>query len=171
MITMYRGKWKFSVMSADEAEKFIRESHFERIRFISITEANGYHIDFQKCKGNITFLPLKFDDCTTDLEGTCITEVQAKNIVKFVLDNHEADKADWFCVNCTAGVSRSAAVCAAIMRILCNDDMPVFTNSHFCPNMTVYREVLNAWIDKLSDDGENTSQEIWNSTNPDLIGE
>lgn len=171
MITMYRGKQKFSVMSADEAEKFIQESHCERIRFISITEANGHHIDFQKCEGNITFLPLKFDDCTTDLEGTCITNVQAGNIVKFVLDNHEADKTDWFCVNCAAGVSRSAAVCAAIMRILCNDDMPVFTNSHFCPNMTVYREVLNAWIDKLSDDGENTSQEIWNSTNPDLIGE
>lgn len=171
MITMYRGKWKFSVMNADEAEKFIQESHCERIRFISITEANGHHIDFQKCEGNITFLPLKFDDCTTDLEGTCITDIQAKNIVKFVLDDHEADKTDWFCVNCAAGVSRSAAVCAAIMRILCNDDMPVFTNSHFCPNMTVYREVLNAWIDKLSDDGENTSQEIWNSTNPDLIGE
>lgn len=171
MITMYRSKWKFSVMSADEAEKFIQESHFERIRFISITEANGCHIDFQKCEGNITFLPLKFDDCTTDLEGTCITDIQAKNIVKFVLDDHEADKTDWFCVNCAAGVSRSAAVCAAIMRILCNDDMPVFTNSYFCPNMTVYREVLNAWIDKLSDDGENTSQEIWNSINPDLIGE
>lgn len=171
MITMYRGKWKFSVMSADEAEDFIRQLHSERIRFISITEANGYHIDFHKCEGNITFLPLKFDDCTTDLEGTCITEVQAKNIVNFVLDNHEADKTDWFCVNCAAGVSRSAAVCAAIMKILCNDDMPVFTNSHFCPNMTVYHEVLNAWIDKLSDDGENTSQEIWNSTNPNLIGE
>ena len=54
MITMYRGKWKFSVMSADEAEKFIQESHFERIRFISITEANGHHIDFHKCEGNIT---------------------------------------------------------------------------------------------------------------------
>lgn len=171
MITMYRGKWKFSVMNADEAEKFIQESHFERIRFISITEANSYHIDFQKCEGNITFLPLKFDDCTTDLEGACITDVQARDIVNFVLDNHEADKTDWFCVNCAAGVSRSAAVCAAIMRILCNDDMPVFTNSHFCPNMTVYREVLNAWINKLSDDGENISQEIWNSTNPNMIGE
>ena len=53
MITMYRGKWKFSVMSADEAEDFIRQPHSERIRFISITEANGYHIDFQKCEGNI----------------------------------------------------------------------------------------------------------------------
>lgn len=172
MITMYRGKWKFSVMSADEAEDFIRQPHFERIRFISITEAHGgYRIDFHKCEGNIAFLPLKFDDCTTDLEGTCITDVQAKDIVNFVLDNHEEDKTDWFCVNCGAGKSRSAAVCAAIMKILCNDDMPVFTNSYFSPNMTVYRKVLNAWIDKLSDDGETTSQEIWNSTNPNLIGE
>lgn len=81
IITMYRRKWKFSVMSAEDAEDFIRQPHFERIRFISITEANGYHINFHKCEGNITFLPLKFDDCTTDLEGTCITEVQAKNIV------------------------------------------------------------------------------------------
>ena len=58
IITMYRRKWKFSVMSAEDAEDFIRQPHFERIRFISITEANGYHIDFHKCKGNITFLPL-----------------------------------------------------------------------------------------------------------------
>ncbi len=127
--------------------------------------------DFHKCEGNITFLPLKFDDCTTDLEGTCITEVQAKNIVKFVLDDHEADKTDWFCVNCGAGVSRSAAVCAAVMRILCNDDMPVFTNSYFCPNMTVYREVLNAWINRLSDENESVSTEIWNTVNKDMVEE
>lgn len=171
MVTMYRGKWKFSVMGANEAEEFIQEPHYERIRFISITEAHGYHIDFNKNIGNIEFLPLKFDDCTTDLEGICITKEQAQLIVSFVLDNHVADKTDWFCVNCAVGVSRSAAVCAAIMRILCNDDMPVFTNSHFCPNMTVYREVLNAWIDRLADDGENTSQEIWHSVNPNLIGE
>lgn len=111
------------------------------------------------------------DDCTTDLEGTCITDIQAKDIVNFVLDNHEADKTDWFCVNCAAGVSRSAAVCAAIMRILCNDDMPVFTNSHFCPNMTVYREVLNAWIDRLSDENDSTSTEVWNSVNQDIVEE
>lgn len=90
------------------------------------------------------------------------------NIVKFVLDNHEADRTDWFCVNCAAGVSRSAAVCAAIMRILCNDDMPVFTNSHFCPNMTVYREVLNAWINRLSDENDMVSTEVWNAVNQDM---
>lgn len=171
IITMYRRKWKFSVMNAEDAENFIRQPHFERIRFISITEANGYHIDFHKCKGNITFLPLKFDDCTTDLEGTCITDVQAKNIVNFVLDNHEEDKTDWFCVNCGAGKSRSAAVCAAVMKILCNDDMPVFTNSYFDPNITVYREVLNAWVNRLSDENESVSTEIRNTVNKDIVEE
>lgn len=39
IITMYRRKWKFSVMNAEDAENFIRQPHFERIRFISITEA------------------------------------------------------------------------------------------------------------------------------------
>lgn len=38
IVTMYRRKWKFSVMSAEDAEDFIRQPHFERIRFISITE-------------------------------------------------------------------------------------------------------------------------------------
>ena len=41
IVTMYRRKWKFSVMSAEDAEDFIRQPHFERIRFISITEANS----------------------------------------------------------------------------------------------------------------------------------
>ena len=85
--------------------------------------------------------------------------------MNFVLDNHEADKTDWFCVNCGAGKSRSAAVCAAVMKILCNDDMPVFTNSYFDPNMTVYREVLNAWINRLCDENESISTEIWNTVN------
>ena len=48
IVTMYRRKWKFSVMSTEDAEDFIRQPHFERIRFISITEANGHHIDFHK---------------------------------------------------------------------------------------------------------------------------
>ena len=29
IITMYRRKWKFSVMSAEDAENFIRQPHFE----------------------------------------------------------------------------------------------------------------------------------------------
>lgn len=81
------GSWDFMVMSAQDAEEFIRKPHNRRIAFISITEAHGYHIDFDKSYDKINFLPLKFDDCTTDIEGTCITDIQADNIVKFILDN------------------------------------------------------------------------------------
>ena len=154
------GTWDFTVMSAQDAEEFIRKPHNLRIAFISITEAHGYHIDFDKSYDKIDFLPLKFDDCTTDIEGICITKEQAVNIVKFILDNKS--KVDWFCFNCSAGVSRSSAVCAAAMRILCNDDMPVFKDGYFCPNMTVYREILNAWVDIISDENEKISIDHWN---------
>lgn len=149
IITMYRRKWKFSVMSAEDAEDFIRQPHFERIRFISITEANGYHIDFHKCEGNITFLPLKFDDCTTDLEGTCITDVQAKDIVKFVLDNNEEDKTDWFCVNCGAGVSYPAALeYTAIPPCCCpgpGSVFPSFPPGNWQVRRSSQREPLRQW--------------------------
>lgn len=29
IVTMYRRKWKFSVMSAEDAEDFIRQPHFD----------------------------------------------------------------------------------------------------------------------------------------------
>lgn len=154
------GSWGFMVMSASDAEEFIKEPHNRRIAFITITEAHGYHIDYEKSYDNIKFLPLKFDDCTTDIEGTCITREQAISIVNFVLENK--NKVDWFCFNCGAGVSRSSAVCAAVMRILCNDDSPVFKDCYFYPNMTVYREILNAWVDIISDENEQTSLDYWN---------
>lgn len=37
--------------------------------------------------------------------------------------------------------------------------------------MTVYREVLNAWIDRLSDENDSTSTEVWNSVNQDIVEE
>ena len=154
------GSWDFMVMSAEDAEQFIREPHNRRIAFISITEANGKNIDFSKSYDHINTLLLKFDDCICPEEGIVVTEEQAVSIAKFILDNK--NKVDWFCFNCSAGVSRSAAVCAAAMRILCNDDMPVFKDGYFCPNMTVYREILNAWVDIISDENEKVSLDHWN---------
>ena len=154
------GSWDFMVMSAQDAEEFIREPHNRRVAFISITEANGENIDFSKSYDHINTLLLKFDDCICSEEGIVITEEQAVSIVKFILDNKS--KVDWFCFNCSAGVSRSAAVCAAAMRILCNDDSPVFKDGYFCPNMTVYREILNAWVDIISEENEQTSLNHWN---------
>ena len=80
IITMYRRKWKFSVMSAEDAENFIRQPHFERIRFISITEANGHHIDFHKC------------ECKIGGKEKVTTE-QAKVVWKY-LEEHLTDSYD-----------------------------------------------------------------------------
>ena len=37
--------------------------------------------------------------------------------------------------------------------------------------MTVYREVLNAWVNRLSDENESVSTEIWNTVNKDMVEE
>lgn len=57
IVTMYRRKWKFSVMSAEDAEDFIRQPHFERIRFISITEANAFVRSEQRKKLTMMIFP------------------------------------------------------------------------------------------------------------------
>lgn len=154
------GFWAFIVMNESDADEYIKQPHNLGTSFVSITKANGYNIDFSKSYDHIDYITLKFDDCTTDIEGTCITREQATDIVKFILKFKDVTQE--FCFNCSAGVSRSVAVCAAAMRMLCNDDSPIFKDSYFCPNMTVYREILNAWIDIISDKNEQTSLDHWN---------
>lgn len=48
-----------------------------------------------------------------------------------------------FLINCDAGVSRSAAVAAAILQYTSGDDSFVFGNSRYRPNMYVYRTLVN----------------------------
>lgn len=67
----------------------------------------------------------------------------------------DADKIVAFClkwlpetdliVHCEAGVSRSAGVCAAIMKWYERSDTMIFNNPYFRPNMHCYRTVLNAF--------------------------
>lgn len=46
-------------------------------------------------------------------------------------------------VNCSAGISRSAGVGAALAKIQCNDDTEFF--KRYLPNMGVYRTLLNEY--------------------------
>jgi len=66
----------------------------------------------------------------------------AKNILTFV--ESIKDKIDLLCVHCVAGISRSAGVSAVLSKIYYGDDMYFF--QHYCPNMLVYRTILNEHI-------------------------
>lgn len=81
-----------------------------------------------------------FDD--EEVGASSISEIQAKDIADTVLKYK--DSVDTIIVYCDAGVSRSAGVGAAIMKYLFNDDMEIFNNALYAPNIRCYRYVLNA---------------------------
>ncbi len=68
-----------------------------------------------------------------------------EKVVDLVLAHPEAQR---IMIHCTAGKSRSAAMAAALHLILNGSDAPIFGNARYCPNMLVYRHVLNAWHKK-----------------------
>ena len=76
-------------------------------------------------------------------------QVHANNIAEFVYDivEHRIE-ADEIWIHCEGGVSRSAAVAAAISKHLYNDDMWVFSNPAYYPNMWVNKLVTEALNDE-----------------------
>ena len=90
-------------------------------------------------------MQLVFDDVEWPSKRA-ISEADALKIVRFC--EAMKDKIDLIVVHCEAGVSRSAGVCAALMKIYNNTDMPIFENAKYCPNMSCYRAVLDAYYGK-----------------------
>lgn len=146
----------FRVMSQNEAKKYSSEFHEESSAIISITNKEDPKVNFFK-KANIKkILRLSFDDVEFgDKIGQSITKEDAEKIVSFV-DFCINKKVKLLIVHCTAGVSRSAGVCAGIMKALTGDDMQIFEDGKYCPNMTCYSTVLGAFM--CQEDEEETCQ-------------
>ena len=154
----------FKVLSRSDCKRFQHMKHDYVSAIISITDSDKTNIVFEKtAENNIrSILLLQFDDVEAHSHAkneVVISDNDAKRIVKFV--NANKNKVDCFIVNCEAGVSRSAGCCAAIMLALTGDDSDIFDNPSKCPNMTVYRKVLNAFWDAgyFSDDTKGISYE------------
>lgn len=89
------------------------------------------------------------DEITLDFSAGIIQPEQAEFIVEFVLKHK--DDVDLIICQCDAGISRSAAVAAAISVILKGEGSGqwVFDSNHYVPNRLVYSEVLNAYYNRL----------------------
>lgn len=61
------------------------------------------------------------------------------------------DRLDLLYCCCDAGQSRSPAVAAALTRALRADDLPIWANPHYTPNMLVYEMLAEALGVPLSD--------------------
>ena len=156
---------KFQVMSRQNAKKYSYAVK-HKCAFVSITDVFSKENQFADNSNIIGVFKVQFDDVERGGEN-CITEKQGNMIVKFVMS--VKDKVDEIVVHCEAGVSRSAGVCAALMKILNDDDFEIFNNPRFCPNMTCYRTVLNAYFDSIDEESIQQKEEhnlkVWREAN------
>ena len=133
---------KFTVMSRSAAKKFSYGNIPERTIIVSITDVASDDNRFHNNPNLVGVCRLKFDDVEKG-EPNCITTSDAQKIVKFM---NFYDDVQNVVVHCEAGVSRSAGCCAALMYVFNGSDMEIFKQPKYCPNMTVYRTVLNAFM-------------------------
>lgn len=123
----------------------------EKYAIVSIQEApyEDMAITYKEgknCKGvlNLWFSDIsRIEDQKMDESIKLMTEEDAFRIKDFI-DSIWDMELDRLIIHCYGGVSRSAAVAAAISKIKMNDDSEYF-NGNYIPNMFVYNKVLEAY--------------------------
>ena len=110
-----------------------------------ISSASG--IDAAKFRG-IPYVFRQYEDLDYECPGRSFSRVEAAAFADFV-KNLEADTL--YCC-CDAGESRSPAVAAAVMRYFGLDDMQVWQNPHYHPNMLVFAMLADALGAAVSDE-------------------
>lgn len=135
---------KILVMSRREFERYAYKTHRKSSIVISISSFDEPLVSEKVIQfpGNkiLTVYRAVFDD--TDSVNNGITPVQAKEIAQFVKRYYT--QVDKIIVHCGAGQSRSAGVAAAIMKWVTGDDMKIFGNPKYTPNMRCFRFVLES---------------------------
>jgi predicted protein tyrosine phosphatase len=109
---------------------------------VSINTPGDAYAKIPPNKERVAILRQTFFDLTepAGIFRSLYTPKHARELVKFVADY--APHAELFVAHCDAGISRSSATCAAVARLLGQDDEWFFT--HKRPNTLVYRTILKA---------------------------
>lgn len=140
-------KAKYKILSRKSCEKYCTQSHKKTSIIISIRSSwdRIYPNVYMDDKNNIkAILSLAFCDLTKeDSEIDCMSYEDGVKVAEFV--NEWYEKVDTIIVHCDGGISRSAGVCAAIMRVKEGDDWVVFDSSTKHPNMTCYLRTLKGF--------------------------
>lgn len=97
-----------------------------------------------KAQGDILFLSFKDEERVCD-GGMSIHH--AREIVSYMQRLRYPEYPLY--VQCEGGVSRSAGVAAALMYVFNGDDMSIFSNGKYVPNMNCYKKVLEAFGTKV----------------------
>ncbi len=135
---------EITVMSLSQVKSYCRERHEKDSIIISIGSPFEQPANIYRNSGsNVRFiLRVLFED--EDAGPSVMSAEQADHIRDVV--NLWYGKVGRIIVQCEAGVSRSAGVAAAILKAKTGDDMSVFGNPFYKPNMHCYRTMLNSFI-------------------------
>jgi predicted protein tyrosine phosphatase len=85
---------------------------------------------------------VKFEDITSPLDNyTIFNEGHALRVLSIINATRCFDLD--IIVNCSAGISRSSAVAASILKIFTGDDSYIMENNRYRPNTYVYRIMID----------------------------
>lgn len=137
---------KIKVFSELEIQDFITD---EKHVVISIQDPRYNFVVLPENVNRLDWVGLWLYDLDKKLDkpkydNFIFNDSQAKTIVEFI--NKWKDDVDLICVNCVAGISRSAGVASAISKILNGDDSYFF--KHYLPNMLVYSKILKEYYEE-----------------------
>lgn len=143
----------FKVMSRYTLEEYLKAPLDVDTLVVSITDPSSPLVGEDFHADNISFLRLQFHDCEIDTKWeTAMSDEQGEKVAEFIKDGLKNKNIGLIIVQCEAGCSRSAGVCAAIMKYITGDDMDIFLNPRYSPNMNCYRMVYNAFFDEPVND-------------------
>ncbi|MBE5844421.1 MAG: dual specificity protein phosphatase family protein [Butyrivibrio sp.] len=143
----YKRKNRYKVMSRHCCERYCHQKHERSSIIISIKSSWDRELPSlpMNDKNNVKhILSLSFDDC--EFEQTpeyCMSYEDGEKIADFV--NQHYNETELIIVHCDGGISRSAGVAAAIMRVKEGFDDPIFDNRGKHPNMTCYLRTLKGF--------------------------
>lgn len=110
--------------------------------------SSASEIEVSKLQG-ISYVFRQYEDLDCECPGRSFSLEDAKVFADYV--KRLADVDTLYCC-CDAGESRSPAVAAAVMRYFGLDDMQVWENPHYHPNMLVFEMLANALGVAVSDE-------------------
>lgn len=141
-------KAKYKIMSFNRCARYCEQKHNNTSIIISITTYDGDLYEKIKITDTnnvqdilyLSFCDFEYDDMPN---GRYMSHKDGQKVAEFV--NKWYDKVDTIIVHCEGGISRSAGVCAGIMRAKEGEDYPVFDNRNKHPNMTCYLQTLKGF--------------------------
>ncbi len=112
-----------------------------------ISSASEIDIEKVQC---IPYVFRQYEDLDYECPGRSFSQTDAAAFAKFTKSLDNAVDTLYCC--CDAGESRSPAVTAAVMRYFGLDDIQVWQNPHYHPNMLVFEKLAGALGVAVSDE-------------------